>query len=76
MMTVDIESGISDEPMASMHVRVVGLNFSITKDGRPYLTSDSTGYKSFCAQVDNRICSLESLKPKAKLKFAEFDRNK
>jgi len=75
MMIVDIESVVLPEPMASMLVQVVATNFSTSKSGSPYLTSESATYSSFCVQVDALISSLEKLKSKAKLKFDEFDRN-
>ena len=74
-MTIDIEAAKSSEPMASMQVQVVATGgYSYSKNGMPYLTSESVTYQEFCVAVDNLIRSLESLKPKAKLKFAEFDR--
>ncbi|MGD0815697.1 MAG: hypothetical protein ABSA83_19055 [Verrucomicrobiota bacterium] len=74
-MNIDIESGVYAEPMASMRVQVVATDYACSTNGMPYLTNQSTSYKSFCAQVDSLISQLERLKPKAKAKFAEFDRN-
>lgn len=74
-MTVDIEAVMLPEPMASMKIQVIATARSGTTNGTPYLTAECATYGEFCAAVDNLICSLESLKSKAKLKFSEFDRN-